>query len=58
MKNDTQNSVYLNELPNYIEITESKLKPFYHTDLKNTLENIVLKDCISSAALVVLSPYL
>ena len=44
MKNDTQNVGYFNVLPNNFENTESQLKPFYHTDLKNTLENIVFKD--------------
>ena len=40
----TKNSEYFNVLPNYCEIPELKLRPFYHTDLKNTLENIVFKD--------------
>ena len=41
MKNDPNNPEYLYEISNHTEI---KLRPFYHTDLKNTLENIVLKE--------------
>ncbi len=38
------NSEYFNTLPSNSENTEIKLKPFYHTDLKSTLENIVFKE--------------
>ena len=41
MKNASNNIEYLYEIPNH---TELKSHPFYHTDLKNTLENIVFKD--------------
>lgn len=44
MKNNPKNPEYLYEIPNNFEITELKSYPFYHTDLKNTLENIVFKD--------------
>jgi len=37
-----QNNLY--EIPNYFENSELKPRPFYHTDLKNTLETIVFKD--------------
>ncbi len=33
-----------NSVPNNNELPEIKLRPFYHTDLKTTLENIVLKE--------------
>ena len=38
------NSEYFNTLPSNFENTEIKLRPFYHTDLKNTLENTVFKE--------------
>ena len=41
MKNAPEHPEYLKEIPNHTEI---KLRPFYHTDLKNTLENIVFTD--------------
>ena len=44
MKNTPKNSEYLYEIPNNFEITDPKQKPFYHTDLTNTLENIVFKE--------------
>ena len=44
MKNASRNLEYLYEIPNNFENTESKLKPFYHTDLKNSLETIVFKE--------------
>ncbi len=31
-------------LSDYSKNSEVKLKPFYHTDLKSTLENIVFKE--------------
>lgn len=37
-------SKYLNSISNDFEITELKLRPFYHTNLQNTLENIVFKE--------------
>jgi len=37
-------SEYLIELSNNLENNKIVLRPFYHTDLKNTLENIVFKD--------------
>ena len=43
MKNTPNNSEFLYTIPNDFENTESNLKPFYYTDLKNTFENIVLK---------------
>ena len=44
MKNASNNPEYLYEIPNNFENTELKSHPFYHTDLKNTLETIVFKD--------------
>ena len=44
MKNAPKNLEYLYEIPNNFENSEIKLRTFYHTDLKNTLENIVFKD--------------
>ena len=44
MKNAPTNLDFLYTIPNNFENTETKLNPFYHTDLKNTLENIVFKD--------------
>ncbi|HEB41834.1 MAG TPA: hypothetical protein ENI08_02320 [Candidatus Dependentiae bacterium] len=38
------NSEFMYVLPNNFENTEIKLRPFSHTDLKNTLEDIVFKD--------------
>ncbi len=46
MKNVLNNTEYLYEIPNNFENTELKLRPFYHTDLKNTLENIVFKEIL------------
>ena len=43
MENALKNSVSKNN-----ELLETKLRPFYHTDIKNTLENIVFtekQDC-------------
>ncbi len=33
---------YLKVIPNNIEYSEVKLRPFYHSDLKDSLENIVI----------------
>ena len=44
MKNYSDNFEFLYTIPNNFEITELKSHPFYHTDFKNTLENIVFKD--------------
>ena len=35
------NLPYLKVQSGYSEYSQAKLHPFYHTDLKNTLENIV-----------------
>jgi len=39
MNNTQKNPESLKEIPNHTEI---KLRPFYHTELKNTLENIFM----------------
>ena len=44
MKNDTRNFGYFNVLPNNLYNTEINTSPFYHTNLKNSLENIVFKE--------------
>jgi len=44
MKNAPINSEYLNSFPGNFKNTESNLRPFYHTNLNNSLENIVFKD--------------
>jgi len=44
IKADYCKSSYRNTLPGYLENQVSKLTPFYHTDLKDSLEKIVIKD--------------
>ena len=44
MHNPPENSDYLNKLPKKSGTIELKLRPFYHTDLKNTLENIIFNE--------------
>ena len=44
MKNTPKNSEFLYTIPNNFENTKIKLRPFYHTDLRTTLENIVFTE--------------
>ena len=41
--NNLSQTRYSNAIPGYLENSALKLKPFYHTDLKNSLEDIVFK---------------
>ena len=41
--NNLSQTRYSNAVPSYLENSVSKSKPFYHTDLKNSLEGIVFK---------------
>ena len=40
MNNKTKDSDYLNKPPRNFGNIELEFRPFYHTDIKNTLENI------------------
>jgi len=44
IKTDYYRSAYQNTLPGYLGNQVSKLTPFYHTDLRESLEKIVIKD--------------
>ena len=44
MKNESKKTGYLYEISNDLENAESKLKPFYHTNFRESLEKVVFKE--------------